>query len=207
MASSDSLLTVTNFVLFLLIVAVFVLVMLVIELYQRVPSNPLALVPFQASVQNASLEGGLNDELGKNNSLGIRGKELLRFGGVTTDRNGNYTCRTQAVYVFTLTILKGPSTENVQDQLVIRQNSLVLSYQTLPTASESFTTTLPLFCLVGDIMSFEYYTGTFYGTNDKNRNAFTVLNKVHTKLSVLILPQQYPTKINYDAQTPYLQWS
>lgn len=206
MPDSGSLITPTNIVLLLLIIAVFVLIMLVVEVYQRLPTNPLASIPFQASVQNASLEGGLNDERGKGNLFGIRGKDLLRFGGVTTDRNGNYICRTQAVHVFTITLVKGPSFEGVQDQFVIRQNGLILSYQPLPKAGEAFNTTLPLFCLVGDQITFEYYTGTFYGTNDKNRDAFTVLNKLYSKLSVLILPQQYPTAINYDAQTPYLTW-
>lgn len=206
-SNGDSLLTPTNFLIAVLFVALIVVTGLVIDLWNRVPKNPLALVPFQASVLNASLIGGLNGETGKSNSLGVKGKETLRFGNKTVDRSGNFICEKQAVYVFTVTLLKGYSWEGVDDQFVIRQNGLILSMQLLPTQATSYTTSLSLFCNVGDQINFEYYTGTLNGKNEKNRDAFTILNEQYSTLNVLILPQQFPTKDNYDAQIPYLQWS
>lgn len=199
----------TTICIIILFVVVLVLAMMMIDLYQRVPSNPLALVPFSASVTSGKLIGGVHSKKGNSDHLGVRGKELLRFGNALTDREGTYLVKTQAVHLFTIVLTKSFSTSPMMpDQFLIRQNTMILSFNVVPYDAMSYTVSLPLFCCVGDQMTFEYYSaGSFYGKNEDNKDALTVLNLQNSTMSVLVLPQQFPAKANYDPQIPYLQWS
>lgn len=204
--NAKPLLTPTNIVLGILIVVVFVFAILLIILFQRTSSNPLSTVPFQATVLNGSLVGGRNGEVGANSSLGIYGKEHLRFGHGISDQKGYYVSQHQSVHLFCLTLMKSQSSDGVTDELIIRQNTGVRSYQLLPKQSGSYSTSICLFCQKGDKISFEYCTGTYTGPTEANSKAITVLNKRHSYMSIIIFPKQFPAPANYDSQTPYLQW-